>query len=98
MVSIRSNGDHPCPRCLVSDTDIHDMGSDTDRAIREEERRQDNIDRKNKIEKARKIIYTDNLSVNTEKVETLLKPTSLVPTKVGSSLFLQSFSRLVVLG
>lgn len=42
----------------------------------------DNEDRRQKIDSARNIIYNKNYAVDTENVETLLQPQSLVPTSV----------------
>lgn len=83
IVGIRNMGDHPCPRCLVSLTDINKLGTPADMTMRRENRREDNEAQKCKIETARKIIHKGNYSVNTTEVEKLLKPTSLVPTKVS---------------
>lgn len=63
------------------------MGSATDRMIRVQDLRRDDDERKRKVDEARDIIYTDCLSVNTKKVEEILKPTSLVPTRVRQPSF-----------
>jgi hypothetical protein len=85
VVGIRSLGDYPCPRCLVALTDVHNMGTPHDLALREEQRRKDDTERRRKIDSARKIIFKQNYSVNTDEVEKLLKPTSLVPSRVSST-------------
>lgn len=45
----------------------------------------DNEDRRQKVDSARNIIYNKNYAVDTENVETLLQPQSLVPTSVCAS-------------
>jgi beta-lactamase regulating signal transducer with metallopeptidase domain len=79
-------GDHPCPRCLVPLSDIHKLGTPEDLTMRRENRRKDDVDRKDKVNKARRIILVQNYSVNTPEVEKLLKPTSLVPAQVSRAL------------
>jgi hypothetical protein len=65
------------------------MGTEADRAIRAQQHRQDDDARKAKIKEARRIIYEEHLSVNTNRVEELLKPTSLVPTNVSHDFLLE---------
>ncbi|TEB29042.1 hypothetical protein FA13DRAFT_1597683, partial [Coprinellus micaceus] len=79
VVGVRSMGDHPCPRCLIALPDIPGMGTPTDMAIRRDQRRKDDNVTKNKINAARKIIQKKHYNVNTDEVELLLKPMSLVP-------------------
>ncbi|KAJ3508461.1 hypothetical protein NMY22_g16610 [Coprinellus aureogranulatus] len=57
------------------------MGLPNDRQIRSSLLRVDNAERQAKISQARKLIYLQNYSVNSKKVEAILKPTSLVPTQ-----------------
>lgn len=83
VVGIRNLGDHPCPRCLVALSDVHEMGTPKDMAMRSEQCRKDDPERKKKVDDARAIIRRHNYSVNTDEVEKLLKPTSLVPSRVS---------------
>jgi hypothetical protein len=48
--------------------------------------RVDNEDRRRKIAIAREIIYDKNYAVDTENVETLLQPQSLVPSSVSAQI------------
>lgn len=82
VVGVRSIGDHPCPRCLVSLDDVHNMGTTLDREIRETRCRVDNEETRKKIAKARQIIAKKHFAVNSSGVEIELKPTSLVPAQV----------------
>ncbi|TEB23585.1 hypothetical protein FA13DRAFT_1571092, partial [Coprinellus micaceus] len=81
VVGVRSMGEFPCARCLVSVADIPQMGTATDHDIRVSRRRVDDNIRKNAIHQARGLIYGKNYAVDADKVEDLLKPTSLVPSK-----------------
>jgi hypothetical protein len=58
------------------------MGMRLDMRQRTTLARIDNEDRRQKIDSARNIIYNKNYAVDTENVETLLQPQSLVPTSV----------------
>jgi hypothetical protein len=59
------------------------MGMPLDMKQRETLARVDDEDRRQKIDTARKIIYNKNYAVDTENVEILLQPQSLVPTSVS---------------
>jgi hypothetical protein len=76
-------GDYPCPRCLVALLDVPGLGTPTDMATRRDQPHKDDKARKDKIDAARKIIIKKNFNVNTDEVEMLLKPTSLVPSSVS---------------
>lgn len=84
VVGVRNKGDCPCPRCLVSLNEVHNMGTDADRITRMERHREDNEETKERLREARKVICKDHFSVNSGGVESLLKPTSLVPAQVGA--------------
>lgn len=86
VVGVRSMGDHPCPRCLVALADVYNMGTPDDLAVRETQRRKDDANHRKRLDAAREIIHKQNYSVNTDEVEKLLKPTSLVPASVSTYL------------
>jgi hypothetical protein len=75
-------GDYLCPRCTIPEGDVRNLGTQRDRQIREQSRRLDDDSRKNMVDAARNFIYKDNYAVNYQRVEALLKPTSLVPSRV----------------
>jgi hypothetical protein len=75
-------GGCPCPRCKIAKSIIENVGSKPDMKIRKDEVRLDDEDRRHKVEAARKLIYKEGLALNSERVEALLKPESLVPTQV----------------
>ncbi|KAJ3530305.1 hypothetical protein NMY22_g8628 [Coprinellus aureogranulatus] len=82
VVSIRTLGQAPCCKCLVSLDEIAAMGQPGDREIRTSRRRVDSAERQTKIDRARSMIYQrKHLSVNSKPVEAILQPTSLVPTQ-----------------
>ncbi|TEB22658.1 hypothetical protein FA13DRAFT_1640925 [Coprinellus micaceus] len=81
LVGVRTNGDFPCPRCLVSVAEIPHLGMVSDRNLRVARQRKDDDTRKQKVDQARNLIYgKKNYAVDADKVEILLKPTSLVPS------------------
>ena len=90
VVGVRATGDFPCARCLAPANEISQMGTSLDRDLRLSRKRVDDASRKKLVEQARKLIYGKNYAVDADKVEALLKPTSLVPSKVRNSV---SFSR-----
>jgi hypothetical protein len=68
--------------CLVEKEKIPELGKKLDIRFRTTRARADNLNIVTKVELAREVIYGHGLAVNSTKVETLLKPTSLVPTVV----------------
>jgi hypothetical protein len=60
------------------------MGMKRDMKQRETLARVDDKSRRRKVATARDIIYNKNYAVNTNNVETLLMPQSLVPTTVSA--------------
>lgn len=75
-------GKCPCPHCKIAKEDIPNLGTDSDAAVRVEQVRRDDADRRQKVVDARKLIYERGYVVNSKKVDDLLKPESLVPTEV----------------
>ena len=82
LASIRDKGRCPCPRCLIPLSRIQNMGMQFDMKQRATLARVNDKDRRRKIDTAQDIIYNKNYAVDTENVETLLQPQSLVPTLV----------------
>lgn len=84
LASIRSKGARPCPRCLIPRERIHNLGKFRDRQQRSTLQRVADKNLKSQISTARELIYSSkkNHAVNSEAVENLLKPHSLVPTSV----------------
>jgi len=72
----------PCPRCLTPKNQIDDLGSNNDMQQRKVLARVDTEERRGKVTAARRLIYQQHYVVDTPQVEALLKPESLLPTKV----------------
>jgi len=72
----------PCPRCLTPKNQIDDLGSNNDMRQRKVLARVDTEERWGKVTAARRLIYQQHYVVDTPQVEALLKPESLLPTKV----------------
>ena len=86
LSSIRDLGRCPCPRCLIPMARVYRMGMVQDMKERKTLARVDDENRRHKVELAREIIYKKNYAVNNEKVESILRPESLVPTAVSINL------------
>jgi hypothetical protein len=72
----------PCPRCLLLKSQIPMIGTKTDTKRRITLARVDNENCQEKIEVARKLMFEGGVNITSEKIERLLRPTSLVPTRV----------------
>ncbi|KAI0055213.1 hypothetical protein BV25DRAFT_1815943, partial [Artomyces pyxidatus] len=81
LASIRNLGNCPCPRCLVSLSRVHQIGTETDMIERKTRARTDDPQRQEKVEAARRLIYERNLQVASDAVEAWLKEESLVPNQ-----------------
>lgn len=73
----------PCPRCLIPKTCAHQVGTKSDKRRRKKLARVDNLQYQAKISSARDIIYQQLRGVDSTFVQDILKPESLVPTKVS---------------
>jgi hypothetical protein len=72
----------PCPRCLLLKSQIPTIGTKTDTKLRIKLARVDSEDRREKIEIARKLMFEGGFNITSSKIEDILQPTSLVPTRV----------------
>lgn len=84
IATIRDLGDCPCVRCTIKKSQIREVGTPADMAIRTAQRRLDNEERQRKVDSARRLIYESGYVVNSDKVDKFLKSESLVPTEVCS--------------
>ncbi|KAH7916892.1 hypothetical protein BV22DRAFT_997067, partial [Leucogyrophana mollusca] len=80
IATIRNLGTCLCPRCLIPKDRVQNLGTERDMLQRTLLARTDNQERREKIDAARKLIYESNYAVDTDQVERMLKPESLVPT------------------
>lgn len=87
IATIKDFGKYPCPRCLVSVDQIPAMGREDDQKHRDESCRKDDIQRRNKVDVARKSLYDEGYAITGDHVDGLLRDESLVPTKVLILLF-----------
>ena len=72
----------PCPRCLLLKSRIPMIGTKTDAKQRINLARVDSQDRRNKIELVRRMMFEGGVNITSERIETFLRPTLLVPTRV----------------
>lgn len=86
LASIRDKGRCPCPRCLMPMSKVHNLGTALDMRQRISLARIDDPDRRNKVSKARSIIYNQDYAVNNQASEELLKEESLVATRASLQL------------
>ncbi|KJA25469.1 hypothetical protein HYPSUDRAFT_94104, partial [Hypholoma sublateritium FD-334 SS-4] len=89
--TIRNLGNCPCPRCLISKSHAHELGTKRDKKQRINHARVDDLHYRVKISSARDIIYTSKRSVSSKAVEDFLKTQSLVPTENAFSERLSCF-------
>ncbi|CDO68696.1 hypothetical protein BN946_scf184652.g23 [Trametes cinnabarina] len=81
IATIRDKGRCPCPRCLVTFEDVPNVGEEEDDDARISQRRCPTDARHQAVETARGLIYSDGYVVNSDRVESILQPESLVPTE-----------------
>lgn len=91
LASIRDKGFCPCPRCLMPLARVQSMGMVRDMKERCTLARVDDEARRWSVQMARDIIYNKGFAVDTNAVEALLRPQSLVPTVNAFSKRLSSF-------
>lgn len=82
LASIKNLGLFPCPRCNVQMQDVPAMGKKRDRANRKRTARNDDEARRNRILKARSLIYDGHHPVTSTLVDGNLAEGSLIPTNV----------------
>ncbi|KAI9057376.1 hypothetical protein FKP32DRAFT_1745228 [Trametes sanguinea] len=87
LATLRDKGRCPCPHCLITFDHIHELGTSEDSEARQLNARAPSREQDSIIQEARDLIYNSGYVVNSEHVETLLRPQSLVPTR-------NAFSRL----
>ena len=72
----------PCPWCLTPKNQINDLGSNSDMRQWRVLACVDTKERRDKVAAACQLIYQQHYVIDTPQVEALLKPESLLPTKV----------------
>src|SRR6266850_2241050 len=71
------------PCCFIQKVDIGDLGTHSDWKIRSSRVRKDNEPRRDRIQRACRLIYENGVDVGSDHVEKILGPYSLVPTQVS---------------
>jgi hypothetical protein len=85
----------PCPRCLLLKSKIPLIGSKTDTNSRLKLVRKDSKARQKMIENARQLMFEKGVNITSEKIEKILRPDSLTPTRVSHLLvYFLNFSSL----
>jgi uncharacterized protein YcbX len=82
LAGVRNRGACPCPRCLVTLSDIAKMGTVLDLRRRQTHARVDDHALRYKLSQARLAVYNGGYVVNSTVVEVMLKEHSLVPATV----------------
>lgn len=82
--SIRDKGQCPCPRCLVSMSELEQLGTPEDMARRLELIQVDDEEHQKKVQIARNLILVKNHAIGSEAVEAQLKSTSVTPTALST--------------
>ena len=81
LATIKNLGKHPCPRCLILKTDIHNVGTPAG-AQQRKRIRVDNTSRRQDVEKARKAMFEKGCKITSTQVQSYLSDRSMVPTRV----------------
>jgi hypothetical protein len=89
LACIKYLGKFPCPRCLIPNHQISELGTKNDKKRRERLARVDNEQRRNTVELARKWIYKKGVNVKSKSIKDLLGPKGWTPTRVRSSDFVK---------
>src|SRR3981081_3339263 len=84
----------PCPRCLLLKSKIPLIGSKTDTKSRLQLARKDDKARQRKVEVARRLMFERGVNITSEKIEKILRPESLTPTRVSPLEYILNFSGL----
>ena len=74
----------PCPRCLILKSNIPRLGMEVDKKARQKLARVDSKEIQDTVNNARRLIFEDGINVSSVFIDRLLKPHSLVPTRVSS--------------
>lgn len=98
IASIRNLGKCPCPRCLIPLNRVRNLGMARDMTQRDTMARVDDVQRRSRIEAARRLIYEKNFTVNSAAVEKILRDMSLVPTAVRCLLLLFTLTTMLTIG
>ena len=74
----------PCPRCLILKSNIPRLGMEVDKKARQQLARVDSKEIQNMVNRARRLMFEDGINISSVFIDRLLKPHSLVPTRISS--------------
>jgi hypothetical protein len=73
----------PCPRCLILKSNIPRLGMEMDKNARQKLVRADSKANQDMVNCARRMMFEDGTNITSVFIDRLLKPQSLVPTRVS---------------
>jgi hypothetical protein len=82
LSTIKTNAEHPCPRCLVKKIDTIKMGTRLDMLHRCGNVRVDNHIRRTTVERARRLVFEQGIPLSSKRIKDILGKSSGVPTHV----------------
>lgn len=83
LSTIKSNAEHPCPRCLVNKSDTIKMGMHLDMRNRQTNKHVDDHLRQITVENARRIVFEQGVPIGSDRIKRVLGRFSGVPTRVS---------------
>ena len=83
LSTIKKNGDHPCPRCLVKKVDTIKMGTRLDMHNRNAKICVDDHIRQTMVKNARQLMFEEGIPLGSERLKVLLGKYSGIPTHVS---------------
>jgi hypothetical protein len=92
---MKSNAEHPCPRCLVKKIDTIKMGTRLDMHYRRVNIRVDNHARQTTVEHARRLVFEQGIPLSSKRLKDVLGKYSGVPTHV-SPLYVTRFLTVLI--
>jgi hypothetical protein len=82
LSTIKSNAEHPCPRCLVKKIDTIKMGTRLDMRNRSDNIRVDDHIRWTTVERAKRLVFEQGIPLSSNRLKDILGKFSGVPTQV----------------
>jgi hypothetical protein len=81
LSTIKTNAEHPCPRCLVKKADTINMGTILDLRRRHTNKRIDDHRRRTSVKRARQLVFEQGIPVSSDRLKGILGDFSGVPTQ-----------------
>jgi hypothetical protein len=83
LSTMKSNAEHPCPRCLIKKIDTVKMGKRSDMNYRRVNMRIDDHVRRTRVEHARRLVFEQGIPLSSKHLKNVLGSFSGTPTRVG---------------